>query len=73
MPLELLDIKGLCHRLGGNRPVHPSTVYRMVQSGVLPKPLKIGCSSRWRADEIDEVVRRAADARDQSQPKEKTS
>lgn len=26
---------------------HKSTVYRLIQKGVLPPPLKIGSSSRW--------------------------
>lgn len=71
--LELLDIRAVCVRLGGTRPVHPSTIYRKVQDGELPKPVKLGCVSRWRADEIDALVQRLADARDNPQPKEKTS
>lgn len=71
--LELLDIKAVCTRLGGTRPVHPSTVYRKVQDGQLPKPLKLGTVSRWRADEIDALVQRVADARDNPQLTEKTS
>ena len=69
--MQLLDIKGLCQRLGGTRPVHRSTAYRLVQHGALPRPLKIGCSSRWRADEIDAVLQRLADARSNLEVQEK--
>jgi predicted DNA-binding transcriptional regulator AlpA len=34
--IELIDIKELCRLFGGSRPVHPSTVYRMIQAGKLP-------------------------------------
>ena len=66
--LELLDIRAVCTRLGGTRPVHPSTVYRKVKAGELPKPVRLGWVARWRADEVDAMVQRAADARDKTQP-----
>lgn len=34
--IELIDIKELCRLLGGSRPVHPSTAYRLIQAGKLP-------------------------------------
>jgi predicted DNA-binding transcriptional regulator AlpA len=34
--IELIDIKELCRLLGGSRPVHPSTAYRLIQAGRLP-------------------------------------
>lgn len=33
-----ITINTLCERVGGDRPVHPSTVYRMIAKGLLPKP-----------------------------------
>jgi predicted DNA-binding transcriptional regulator AlpA len=38
--IDLIDIKELCRLIGGSRPVHPSTVYRLIQAGKLPKPNK---------------------------------
>jgi predicted DNA-binding transcriptional regulator AlpA len=34
--IDLIDIKELCRLLGGSRPVHPSTAYRLIQAGKLP-------------------------------------
>jgi predicted DNA-binding transcriptional regulator AlpA len=58
-----LDIRALCRKLGGSRPLDPSTVYRKVQAGLLPKPIKLGRVARWREDEIDEVLRDLSNAR----------
>ena len=66
-----LDIEAVCRKIGGNRPIDRSTVYRKIQSGLLPKPIKLGRVSRWREDEIDQVLRDLADARDHTQLKEK--
>ena len=60
---RLLDIKAVCIRLGGTRPVDPATIYRAVQAGTLPPPIKFGRIARWREDEIDAVLQRLADAR----------
>jgi predicted DNA-binding transcriptional regulator AlpA len=34
--IDLIDIRELCRLLGGSRPVHPSTAYRLIQAGKLP-------------------------------------
>jgi predicted DNA-binding transcriptional regulator AlpA len=62
-----LDIRALCRKIGGSRPIDPSTVYRKVQAGVLPKPIKLGRVARWREDEIDQVLHDLAGARDHNQ------
>jgi predicted DNA-binding transcriptional regulator AlpA len=62
--VNYLDIDGVCRRIGGNRPIDRSTVYRKVQTGELPKPLKFGRVARWREDEIDAVLQRLTEARD---------
>ena len=66
-----LDIRALCRKIGGSRPIDASTVYRKIQAGLLPKPIKLGRIARWREDEIDQVLRDLADARDHTQLKEK--
>lgn len=60
---QMLDIRALCAKIGGTRPVHPATIHRKVQAGELPKPVKLGRVSRWRESEIDAVMQRLADAR----------
>lgn len=35
---------------------HPSTVWRMVQRGELPKPIKIGNLTRWEVADSSETV-----------------
>jgi predicted DNA-binding transcriptional regulator AlpA len=59
-----LDMKAMCEKLGGTRPLHPATIHRAVQAGTLPPPIKFGRVARWREDEVDAVLQRLADARD---------
>ena len=52
-PLEpLLTIEDLERLLRVNR----RTVARLCQRGRLPKPLKLGGSNRWRAEEIADAI-----------------
>ena len=60
---RMLDIKAVCIKIGGSRPVNPATIHRAVQVGTLPKPLKFGRVARWRESEVDAVLERLADAR----------
>lgn len=41
-----------------------STVWRLSGEGVLPKPIRIAGSSRWRRSEIEAVIARAAAQRE---------
>ena len=57
--LNLIDIKAVCRKLGGvDSPVHAATVYRAINAGKLPKPVKIagGNASRWLEGEIDAAI-----------------
>jgi predicted DNA-binding transcriptional regulator AlpA len=66
---RLLDIDGVRGKVGGSRPVDASTVYRLIQQGRLPKPVKIGARiSRWIEHEIDAAIQRRADARSEAGP-----
>lgn len=62
---KLLSIDDLCKKVGGeSKPVNPSTVYRLVKAGKLPKPIKIAPGiSRWDEREADESIDRLAEAR----------
>jgi predicted DNA-binding transcriptional regulator AlpA len=45
---DLLDLKAACVFFGGNRPLHPATLYRGIRKGRYPAPIKVGPgSSRW--------------------------
>ena len=59
-----LDIRAVCRKIGGSRPIDPSTVYRKIQAGILPKPIKLGRVARWRDDEIDDALQELAKVRD---------
>lgn len=45
---QFLNVGDLCQMLKMNR----STVYRQIQEGKFPAPIKIGKCSRWRYSEI---------------------
>jgi predicted DNA-binding transcriptional regulator AlpA len=56
MPESLDDIEAVCALLGGSRPLNRSTIYRLIRRGLLPKPLKLGGSSRWVRSEIEAAL-----------------
>jgi excisionase family DNA binding protein len=37
--------------------IHRSYVYKLIKSGSLPQPIKLGKASRIRASELDQAVR----------------
>lgn len=41
-----------------------STLYEWVQQEILPKPIKMGRSSIWLKEEIDEVIEQRKQARE---------
>jgi predicted DNA-binding transcriptional regulator AlpA len=51
--MNLLDRKEVCRLLGGSRPINPATLYRHIRKGLLPRPIKLGGSSRWLLTEIE--------------------
>jgi predicted DNA-binding transcriptional regulator AlpA len=54
---DLLDLKAVCSFFGGNKPIHPSTLYRGIERRCYPAPVKIGPgSSRWLKKECDEAL-----------------
>ncbi|NOD67602.1 helix-turn-helix domain-containing protein [Ruegeria sp. HKCCD7303] len=48
MPAEYLKDQEVADLLG----IGKSTVWKYIHEGVLPKPVKIGGSTRWRRSEI---------------------
>ena len=60
---NLLDRNGVCRMFGGNPPINPATLYRKIRQGVLPKPVKIGGSSRWLRSECEAALQTMVDGR----------
>lgn len=55
---QMITAREVCARLNISTP----TLYRAIQRGHLPPPVKIGVSSRWRLSEILAVIDCGADA-----------
>jgi predicted DNA-binding transcriptional regulator AlpA len=60
IPMNLLNRKEVCHYFGG---INPATLYRKIRQGVLPKPVKIGGSSRWLLSECEAALKSMVDGR----------
>jgi predicted DNA-binding transcriptional regulator AlpA len=63
---NLADEAAACRIIGGeNTPIHRSTLWRGINAGRYPKPLKIGPgTNRWRVSELLAVLEKAAAERD---------
>jgi predicted DNA-binding transcriptional regulator AlpA len=62
--MELLTLREVCAFFGGSRPLHPSTAWRWVKSGQLPKPIKVGRgTARWLRSELDAALQRSMEGR----------
>jgi predicted DNA-binding transcriptional regulator AlpA len=59
----LLDRKEVCRLIGGTRPINAATLYRHIRRGLLPKPVKVGGSSRWLRSECEAALQRMVDGR----------
>ena len=63
---DLADEAAACRIIGGeNTPIHRSTLWRGINAGRYPKPLKVGpASNRWRVSELLDVLETAAAERE---------
>lgn len=43
---DFLDVNAACAALGGNRPIHPATLYRWIVAGRITPPIKLGPNTR---------------------------
>ncbi len=59
----LLDVKAVAALFQSS----PATIWRRVNDGTIPRPVRIGGMTRWARDEIDAVIERAKAERDQGQ------
>ena len=64
MSESLLPLAEVCARLGR---CHRATVYRMVASGELPQPVKLGSRSAWPESEVAAVIERLKASRNAGQ------
>ena len=63
-PMDFLDIKACCALVGGTRPTHPSTIYRLINRRLWPKPVRVTPgSSRWLRNECEAAIARMAELR----------
>ena len=60
MPNHLLDRRDVCQFFGQ---INPSTLYRHIKRGLLPKPLKVGGSSRWLRSECELALQMMVEGR----------
>ena len=58
----LLDVKAVAALFQSS----PATIWRRVNDGILPRPVRIGGMTRWARDEIDAVIDRAKRTRDEA-------
>jgi predicted DNA-binding transcriptional regulator AlpA len=63
MQSELLDRKAACAFFGGTRPINAATLYRGINKGRYPKPVKVGALSRWLRCECEEALTRMVEVR----------
>jgi len=56
----LLNRKEVCRFFGG---INPATLYRHIRQGRLPKPVKVGGSSRWLRSECEAALQTMVDGR----------
>jgi predicted DNA-binding transcriptional regulator AlpA len=62
-PDLLLDKAAVCRLLGGTKPINPSTLYRNIRKGLIPKPVRIGGSSRWLLAECETALQQMVEGR----------
>ena len=65
-PIELWERNTVLAHFGGDKPLHVSTLYRGIRSGIYPKPITTsGNTVRWLADECRATLQRMISARDE--------
>lgn len=54
--MKLVDVKGACSIIGGDNPIHTSTLWKGIRKGKYPKPIAIGPKiRRWIVDELESI------------------
>jgi excisionase family DNA binding protein len=60
MPKTMFSDRDVAEFLACSR----STIWRWVEAGVLPKPIKIGGVSRWKLEDLEAVIEAASSRRE---------
>jgi len=58
--MQLINRREVCRMFGG---INPATLYRHIRQGKLPKPVKVGGSSRWLLSECQAALQAMVDGR----------
>ena len=58
--IELLTVREVAARLK----VSTRQIFKLAASGQLPRPVKVGGSTRWRSTDIEEFIERGCPALD---------
>jgi predicted DNA-binding transcriptional regulator AlpA len=58
--MQLINRREVCRMFGG---INPATLYRHIRQGRLPKPVKVGGSSRWLLSECQAALQAMVDGR----------
>jgi predicted DNA-binding transcriptional regulator AlpA len=67
--LDFMTRDAVLRFFGGNRPLHVSTLYRGMNSGIYPKPVHVaGNAVRWIRAECEAAAQRMLDARNEPKP-----
>jgi hypothetical protein len=65
-PIELWERNTVLRFFGGDKPLHISTLYRGMTTGIYPRPVNTsGNTARWLADECRAALQRMIAARDE--------
>jgi len=55
----LYDLDAVCRYFGGTKPLHPATIYRGIEAGRYPRPVRVSTNTnRWLGREL-KVCRQA--------------
>ena len=62
---ELMSMESVLRFFGGDKPIHPSTLYRGITAGRYPAPIKPSPNvARWLRPECEAAKRRIIEERD---------
>jgi predicted DNA-binding transcriptional regulator AlpA len=52
----LYDLDAVCRYFGGTKPLHPATIYRGIEIGRYPRPVRVSTNAnRWLGRELKEA------------------
>lgn len=69
-PMELWERNTVLAYFGGDKPLHISTLYRGINTGIYPGPITIsGNGVRWLASECRDALQRMIGGRDKPKTK----